>query len=154
VALAQTPLCATPGKDKAGGTLTGIVNTYYPGTANAAAGATSITLGAATGNTTAIASGDLLLVIQMQDATINSNQSGNYGDGGGGLTGTGYTAAANSGAYEFVKATNAVATTGGTLNLVGAGTGSGLINAYTNAAYSAVTPAGQHRFQVIRVPQF
>jgi hypothetical protein len=94
-AAAQT--CATPGKDGAGGTLTGVVNTYYPGTANAAAGATSITLGAATGASTQITSGDLLIVIQMQDAGINSSNNSNYGDGSGGLTGAGYNAVNNTG---------------------------------------------------------
>src|SRR5215467_396012 len=70
---AQSLLCATPGKDGTGGTLTGIVNTYYPGSATANAAATQITLGAATGASNAISSGDLLIVIQMQDASINSN---------------------------------------------------------------------------------
>jgi len=32
------PLCAVPGKDGAGGMLSGVVNTYYPGTASVAAG--------------------------------------------------------------------------------------------------------------------
>src|SRR5882762_11842511 len=36
----QTVVCATPGNDGAGGTLAGVVNTYYPGTANAASAAT------------------------------------------------------------------------------------------------------------------
>ena len=39
-------VCATPGRDGSA-TLTGVVNGYWPGTASAAAGATSITLGAA-----------------------------------------------------------------------------------------------------------
>src|SRR5262245_42813623 len=75
--------CATPGRDGSG-SITGVVNAYYPGTATAAAGATSITLGAARGAPaaqTAIASGDLLLVIQMQDAAINSTNTDSYGDG-------------------------------------------------------------------------
>src|SRR5215469_638886 len=66
-------VCATPGKNGAGGTLTGVVNAYYPGTANAAAGAISITVGPARSNgaQTNITAGDLLLVIQMQGADIN-----------------------------------------------------------------------------------
>ncbi|HYW52943.1 MAG TPA: hypothetical protein VE826_03180, partial [Dongiaceae bacterium] len=38
-------LCATPGRDGSP-TITGVVDTYFPGSASAAAGATSITLGA------------------------------------------------------------------------------------------------------------
>jgi hypothetical protein len=71
----RAQVCANPGKDGPGGTLSGVVNTYYPGTANANAGATSISIGTSTGASTAIASGDLLLVIQMQDAAINSTNT-------------------------------------------------------------------------------
>ena len=73
--------CATPGTNGPGGTLTGVVNTYYGGNANAAAGAISITVGTSTGAVTPIAAGDLLLVIQMQDASINTTNTGAYGDG-------------------------------------------------------------------------
>src|SRR5262249_8557004 len=103
-------VCATPGKDGAGGTLTGLVNAYYPGTASAAAGATSITVGPArfVGALTSIASGDLLLVIQIQGADITSTNTATYGDGTG--IGSGYLNNANltAGLYEFVKATSAV----------------------------------------------
>jgi hypothetical protein len=149
---AQAQTCATPGKDGNAGTLTGIVNTYYPGTATANAGATSITIGAATGASTPIASGDLLLVIQMQDAGIDSSNNSSYGDGSNG-GGIGYSAANNTGKYEFVKATSAVSVSGGTVNILGTGTGTGLLNTYTNANYVAGTQ-GQRRFQVVRVPQY
>ncbi|MGK2858389.1 MAG: hypothetical protein ACSLFQ_14410, partial [Thermoanaerobaculia bacterium] len=136
-----------------GGTLSGVVNTYFPGTATVAAGATSITLGAARalpGAQIPIAIGDLLMVIQMQDATINSTNTDSYGDGtvGGGAGAINV----NAGAYEFVRATSAVALAGGTLNLQGAGAGTGLLNAYTNTNASATK--GQARFQVVRVPQY
>ena len=67
--------------------LTGILNTYYPGAANttAAAGATSINVGTPTGDaTTGISVGSLLLVIQMQGASINSTNSAAYGNGANG----------------------------------------------------------------------
>src|SRR3979411_3409712 len=67
--------CATPGRDGTA-SLSGVINTYYPGTATATATSTTITLGAATGAVTPIAIGDLVLVIQMQDATINSPKPG------------------------------------------------------------------------------
>ncbi|HEX3465242.1 MAG TPA: hypothetical protein VHS78_14435 [Candidatus Elarobacter sp.] len=135
-------LCGTPGRDGSG-TITGVVNTYFPATASAAATATSITLGAhATGDANvAIATGDLLLVIQMQGATINSSNSSAYGDGS---TGAGYTSA-TAGTYEYVVANGNLATTGGTLAIKGTNSG-GLNHAYT--------ASGSSRFQVIRVPQY
>lgn len=145
--------CATPGKDGVGGTLTGIVNTYYPGTtATASAGSTSLTLGAATGASTPITAGDLLLIIQMQGADINSSNNSRYGDGVNGGDASGVTALNNTGLYEYIVATNTVPLAGGTLNFQGAGAGSGLINTYTNA--NATGSAGQRRYQVVRVPQY
>jgi len=154
----ESHLCANPGKDGAAGTITGSVNTYWPGNANAAAGATSINLGAVPAGygATAIGIGDLLLVMQMQDAAISSLNDDRYGDGfGTGGTGTAGSGSSNlnsAGRYEYVVATNAVPTTGGTLNFSAAGVGGGLIYSYTNAAASGTQ--GQRRFQVIRVPQY
>lgn len=142
------PNCATAGKDGAGGNLTGVVNSYYPGTANAAAGAKTISVGTRAGASTNIATGDLLLVIQMQDATIDTSNDNTYGVGG--TTGAGFTNLNSSGLYEYVVATSAVS--GGVVNISGKGTGNGLINAYNTAAVS--TTQGVRRFQVIRVPQY
>jgi len=144
----QAQLCANAGKDGPGGTLSGVVNTYYPGTANASAGATSISIGSPTGALTPIASGDLLLIIQMQDAAINSNNSDSYGDGVSGAPAHGSTSS-NAGKYEFVVATGAA---GGTVPIRGAGAGNGLLNTYRNA--DATSSRGQRRFQVVRVPQY
>jgi uncharacterized repeat protein (TIGR01451 family) len=151
----QSHLCANPGKDGAGGTVTGSVNTYFPGTASAAAGVKTLTVGAATG-TTPIAIGDLLLVIQMQDSAVDGNNDDRYGDGSGtgdtATAGSGSSSLNNSGRYEYVIATNAVTVAGGTVNFTAAGVGGGLIYAYTNAA--ATTTQGQRRYQVVRVPQY
>ncbi|HEY0322100.1 MAG TPA: hypothetical protein VGC66_14160 [Pyrinomonadaceae bacterium] len=146
---ASAQVCGTPGKDGAGGSLSGIVNTYYPGNASASAGATSITLGTPTGSATTITTGDLLLVIQMQDAQINTTNGDTYGDGASGDPGSGSTALNQSGLYEFVVATS---NAGGTVSIRGAGAGNGLINTYSNAA--ATGTRGQRRFQVVRVPQY
>src|SRR2546428_4907540 len=72
--------CATPGRDGTA-SLTGVINTYYPGVGTAAAASTTITLGTATGAAAPIAIGDLVLVTQMQDAGIDSTNTGAYGDG-------------------------------------------------------------------------
>ncbi|MBG6077299.1 hypothetical protein [Polaromonas sp. CG_9.11] len=143
--------CATPGKDGAGGTLNGVINRYWPGTASASAGATSIVLGSSIGSGAAIAVGDLLLVIQVQDAAIDRSNDNTYGSGNGLNRGSGSTALNSAGLYEYVRATNAAAIGGGTVTVVG-GSGAGLLNTYTDAAASSTQ--GQRRFQVVRVPQY
>ena len=150
----QPLVCASPGRDGAGGTLTGIVNTYYPPSAvgTLAAGAKIATLGVAVGSTTPIAAGDLLIVIQMQDAATNSTNTSSYGDGTAGDPAMGSTGTNSSGLYEFVTATNAVPVGGGTLNFIGTGATSGLLNTYASAAATATL--GKKTYQIIRVPQY
>jgi len=145
--------CATPGKDGAGGTLGGVINSYWQGASSASVGATSISLGTSRigGASRTIAVGDLLLVIQIQGATIDSANDSGYGNNTNGGAGSGSTALNSTGSYEFVRATSALGATGGTVNVVG-GNGGGLLNAYTNA--DATATQGQHRFQVVRVPQY
>src|SRR3982074_3694664 len=126
--------CATPGRDGSG-SLSGVINTYYPGVGAAAPASTTIAMGA------------LVLVIQMQDAAIDSTNTGAYGDGVAGDPATGWTALNSAGLYEYAVATSAVPLAGGSLTISGA-----LINTYTQAA---PTPTqGQRDFQVIRVPQY
>lgn len=144
-------VCGIPGKDGPTNTLSGVVNTYYPGLANATAGSTSVTLGDASGATTPIQAGDLLLVIQMQGADINSTNTGAYGDGAAGDPATGNLATNfNAGRYEYVVATNAVPLFGGVLTI-----SSGLVYDYFDQDYPVgAGNQGQRRFQVIRIPQY
>src|SRR5579871_3285328 len=59
-------------------------NTFFPGTqASLPAGSTSITIGAASYGSTGISSGDIIFIIQMQGAQINSTNTSAYGDGSG-----------------------------------------------------------------------
>ena len=149
VALAAGRGCVIPGNDGPSAALTGVVNSYYPATASAAAGATSISVGARlAGAAPPIAAGDLLLVIQMQDADINGVNSIAYGDG---ATGRGSTALRSTGLYEYVAATSAVV--GGAVTIAGTGAGGGLVNAYDFSAAVTATH-GFRTFQVIRVPQY
>jgi len=153
---AGTPAaCATPGKDGSP-TLSTNPNTYYPATASAAAGTSSIVVGAGTrGSTPAaaatISKGDLLLVIQMQGADLNTSNNDTYGDGvaGGGASGN---LATNfqAGTYEYVVANNATpidVAAGGTITLTSA-----LVNSYVSSA--ATSTDGPRRFQVVRIPQY
>lgn len=145
--------CATPGRD-GDVTVSGtsIVNTYYPASGSPAIGATSITIGAADGRggTTPITAGDLLLIIQVQGASLRTSNSNAYGSGG--TTGRGYANIVNAGNYEYVRAGNSVGTGGGTLALA-----TPLQNAYSTATASTTlnaSVAGRARYQVIRVPQY
>ena len=131
----------------AGGTLTGTINTYFPGNGTVAAGATSIPVGTSRGAGGTIAAGSLLLVIQMQDASINTSNSVAYGNGS---TGSGFTTINNAGNYEWVTATGPVA--GGNVPIKGAGAGGGLVFGYTSAAASATK--GISTYQVVLVPQY
>jgi uncharacterized repeat protein (TIGR01451 family) len=149
VATVQSVSCATTTQAVPGGTITGTVNTYYPGTASVAAGGKSITVGAASGAGTGIAIGNLLLIIQMQDAGIKVSNTVTYGNGS---TGAGFNALNSAGDYEFVTATSAVTTAGGTLTVSGAGTGGGVVFPYNSAAASGTK--GASTFQVILIPQY
>lgn len=140
--------CATSGTDN----INANENTYYSGTQTTVnAGATSITLGAAGSGTnfgnTPIASGDIVLVIQMQGAQIlvpGTTTNSAYGSGFSGLGGGFISTNLYAGKMEFAVATNAVPLIGGTLNLA-----AGLTNSYAYVPYGT---NGQYTYQIVRVP--
>ena len=140
---ASAQVCAAPGS---GGTVNvaGIVNTYYPGAASASAGSSAVAVGAPDGRgaATPIAAGDLLLIVQVQDAAISTSNSTAYGGSGGGQ---GYTSLNSAGLFEYAVAA-------GPVSLGAVPLAAPLANNYTNAAANA--GQGQRRFQVIRVPQY
>ena len=139
-------VCST--STPASGAISGVVNDYWSGSGSPAAGATSITLGSrrAGGAGSSINAGDLVLLIQMQDAEINSSNSSAYGSGG--TSGAGSTAVSSSGLYEYVVATNSVGAAGGGLTFSPA-----LANSYRTRAYTAGSN-GQSTWQAIRIPNY
>ena len=143
--LAQAQTCAVPGRDGTAGS-SGVVNTYYPpATGSYTAASTGIPLGTRNGAAIAVAPGDLVAVVQMQCANLNTSNTANYGAGDG--TGRGYTDPAGSclaGRYEYVRA--GAATTNTLLDLGGSPLGA----TYIQDASSATN---RRSFQVIRVPQ-
>jgi uncharacterized repeat protein (TIGR01451 family) len=148
-------LCAAPGKDGVDLGAINIVNSYFSGPSTDTAlnaGSTSIAVGSinSSGSQTTISPGDLLLIIQMQDADINYTDTNNYGAGNG--TGSGSTAVNNTGLYEYVVAKNSVGAGGGSLQIQGAGAGGGLL--YTYRQQAATATHGQRTYQVVRVPQY
>jgi uncharacterized repeat protein (TIGR01451 family) len=145
---AQT--CAIPGASGAT-TASGVVNTYYAGAGTASG--SSLSLGAIrSGGGPAVAAGDMVLIMQMQGATIDSSDTNQYGDGNGpgntqdnaGNPARGYTGTPTAGRYEYKFVT---AVSGSVISF-----SSALINTYTQAAASALQ--GQQTYQVIRVPQY
>jgi uncharacterized repeat protein (TIGR01451 family) len=164
--LAEQKICASPGKDGAGGTLAGIKNDYWPGSATVASGVTSITVGnrAAGGAGTTITTGDLIIIMQMQDAAFDTTNDETYGEGTGSTraTGTGSGAATtlnNAGRWEYAVVASTVpaggvAAAGGTININGGGVGGGSLYGYTAQTFAATTTEGQRTYQVIRVPQY
>ena len=130
----------------ASGSFNGVVNDYWSGSGSPAAGATSIALGSrrAGGAGNSINTGDLVLLVQMQDADINSGNSNAYGSGG--ASGAGSTAVNSSGLYEYVVATNSVGAGGGALTFSPT-----LTNSYRTRAYGS---SGQSTWQAIRIPSY
>lgn len=124
-----------------------IINSYYPGTGNPVIGATTLTVGArdTRGSNTALAANDLVLIIQMQGADYNSNNSDAYGDGVAGGNASGYlTGNLMAGYYEYniVSGYN-----NGVVNFTYS-----LANNYYTRAFTATT--GTRRYQVIRIPRY
>jgi gliding motility-associated-like protein len=161
-----TQICGTPGLDGAVN-VSRSINTYFPplGDVILPQGGKTLTLAAVPPNdpygnnfgTEPIKAGDLLLIIQMQDAIINSSNSSSYGanhatSGPDNLGGTGFTNLGNTGRFEYLIATNAVQLTGGVLTFKGSGAGGGTVFTYVNAAPTA--NEGQKTFEIVRVPQY
>ena len=156
----EPPICAVPGAEGLGVDLTGIINTYFrPTMQTVAAGSRTIAIasqvnvsGAPTvhkGDAQNIQPGDLVLIVQMQDASINSTNTDAYGSGNTINQGSGQTSMGSSGLYEYAIADSTVSFASGNVNLT---LKRPLINTYRNAA--PTTNSGQKRFQVIRVPQY
>ncbi|MEM9936404.1 MAG: IgGFc-binding protein, partial [Bacteroidota bacterium] len=138
-----------------------IFNTYYPapsgGETTVSEGSTSIPVdaGAVLGNDP-IMQGDLVLIIQMQGATLNIGDqdeldtpggNGDYGDGDGGKDRQGIlTSEFTAGIYEFAFASNGV--TGGVVDIV-----SPLRNTYSNSD-NITGGLGIRRYQVVRIPRY
>lgn len=131
-------ICFSAGVDGSQ-TTSGVINSYYPAIASAAAGAGTITLGTALPGADIISKGDLLLIIQMQDTVIDSSDTLDYGDRLG--TASGSVNINQTGLFEVNVATNHVPVTGGPLNLEDP-----LVSGYNHG--------GNSRYQVVRIPSY
>ena len=127
--------CATPGKDGPG-SLSSVAgpNTYYPGVAvSTTNGVSTVTVGNPTpAGATLLAANDLVLVMQMQGASITTTP-----------TASTYGAVSSSTAGQYEYATVA-SVTGATITLT----------KLLTKTYSTTTSAPAQNFQLIRVPQY
>jgi hypothetical protein len=124
-----------------------IVNSYYPGTGSPVAGASSLTVGTldARGADTTVKAGDLIFIIQMQGADINTTNTVSYGSGGATAPASGYlTTNLVAGNYEYA---NVASITGSTITL-----SNPLVNQYYTQAFTSTTAI--QSYQVIRVPRY
>ena len=124
-----------------------IVNSYYPGTGSPATGTSSLTVGAidARGSATAIAAGDLVMIVQVQGTDINNTNTNSYGNGVAGAPGSGYLVTnLFAGLYEY----NTVSTfVGSTITF-----SYSLANNYYTQTFTAGTAI--RSYQIIRVPRY
>jgi uncharacterized repeat protein (TIGR01451 family) len=145
-------VCAAPGKD-APGAISGVVNTFYQGNGDLAAGASNLTLGSSIGAANTVSVGDMLMIIQMQGATINSTNSDAYGDGTASgnansvtfsttAQANGYTSLGQAGLFEYIRVT---AATGSSITFT---------PPLTNGYQQNTTAQPRRTYQVIRVPQY
>ena len=159
-------ICGNPGTNGAGSG-GGVVNTYYPPASLGTIGPTDTTLnlGTATGAAATLKFGDMLLIIQMQDAEFNSQDDNHYGDGvaespsSPNDPGSGSIRLNNTGLYEYVIVDDGATAFGtavpslASVPIHGEGVNGTLINSYTSAAFIPGS-RGQERYQVVRVPQY
>lgn len=138
-------LCANPGSDA--GPTEDIVNSYFPpddGTYNL--GSCSIGLGARRGAAIDIEPGDLVMVMQMQCAAMDTTNTADYGGADG--AGRGYSDPSGSclsGRYEYVVAGPDTDNTSLDLSVTP------LVGTYIQ---DPGTTSNRCTFQVIRVPQY
>lgn len=124
-----------------------VVNTYYPGLGSPTAGTNSLNIGTldARGNSTTIAAGDLILIIQIQGADIDASNTSSYGDGVSGVPASGYLGSnLTAGYYEY---NNVSAISGSTITF-----SYPLANSYYNRDYTSTTSI--QRYEVIRIPRY
>ncbi len=157
-ATAQAQTACGTGPNRTVSSADTVLNTYYgsPANATANAGTTAVPVSGVRGAAPVVA-GDLVLVIQMQGAEIQTGQEnivgGIYGDGPGGGERRGAFDNANfiAGQYEFNIA--AGAPSGGSIPMQFP-----LSNTYSARSTVAATSGGAGRsvatYQVVRVPQF
>jgi PKD repeat protein len=105
----QIPQSAVPAPslscaDEVSGNKGGIINTYWPGNANATAGIKSVNIDMANvkGAAHPLVAGDRVLIIQMQNTLISEFNTNAYGDGiDNDLIASGWVNVQNTGEYEF-----------------------------------------------------
>ena len=126
-----------------------IVNSYYPGTSSVTSG-NSLSVGTidGRGSSNAIAVGDLLVIMQMQGADINANNTVAYGGGNGAAPANGYSSTnLVAGYYEYATVSSVSGSPISSITLTVA-----LSNVYHTRSFTSSNAI--QTYQVIRVPRY
>ena len=145
-------LCGFPGRDGER-QLQGVINRWLPAPDNRVleAGTRQIPVADSGRGRGALQTGDLLLLVQMQGAELNADNTDAYGDGVSGDGSARGAVALTAGQFEFLRLE---AMDNNTLTVRGAGTNGGLVHRYVSRAPRASGDQGALRWQLVRVPQF
>ena len=148
LASGASALCAAPGRD--GQTeMEGVVNLYLAGPEgeDLAAGTRELPFAASRGEGV-LREGDLLLVVQMQGADIESSNDADYGAGRG--DGRGWRQL-QAGDHERVRVEEVADER---VRIRGAGRDGGLVHDYRSATPERAGDTGARRWQLVRIPQY
>ena len=144
-------LCGFPGRD-GNGELAGRVNHWFASADDVLLESGSRQLPLAPGqDLSALSTGSLVLLVQMQGATLNDANSERYGDG---LAGDGRGAgwlALQAGQFEWLRVESVTADA---VRIRGDGPGGGLRFRYESREPEAADSTGRRRWQLVSVPQY
>lgn len=145
-------LCGFPGRD-GDRQLQGVINRWLPAPDNSVleAGTRQITVADTGRGRGTLQTGDLLLLLQMQGAELNADNSDAYGDGISGDGKAQGAVALQAGQFEFLRLE---AMDNNILTVRGAGANGGLVHRYVSRAPRVAGDQGAARWQLVRVPQF
>lgn len=144
--------CAFPGRD-GDRSVQGVVNLWFasPARSELSPGSREIQVDQEVRGLGELQSGDLLLLVQMQGATLDPANTDSYGDGvGADGRGAGHLAL-EAGRFEFLRLEQA---SGNRLRVRGGGPNGGLVHRYVSSFPAGADDPGAVRWQLIRVPQF
>ncbi|MDF1821281.1 MAG: hypothetical protein P1U64_06910 [Alcanivoracaceae bacterium] len=148
VALSAERLCGFPGRDGEL-RLSGQINRFMASASNTSVDRGSRWLPLAMAPE-GLASGDLVLLIQMQGATIHAGNSLRYGDGEAGDARAAGWQSLQAGQYEFLRVD---AVDGNRVRVRGDGPGAGTRFSYRSTEPDSATAQGRARWQLVSVPQ-
>ena len=149
--LPAADLCGFPGRD-GDGELAGQINHWFASVDDVtlAPGTRELPLAAGQDPSAHLEPGSLVLLVQMQGATLNDSNTERYGDGlAGDGRGSGWLSL-QAGQFEWLRVE---AVSGQSVRIRGDGPGGGLRFGYESREPAAADSPGRRRWQLVSVPQ-